>query len=268
MDLLRRELAPILPEAWELIDQEAIKVLKYHLAGRRLVDFDGPHGWEFSAANLGKLVPLEYEQKGVTMRYRQVQPLVEIRAPIRLELAQLDEVARGSINPDLTSVVEAAETIARTEDGAIFNGCVPAGIVGIIQASPHEPQVISAVSEYPRAILQALGVLAEAGITGPFAVVLGAKAYDELFAATIDGYPIVKQIQRQLIDGPLVRTPVVDGAVVISIRGGDYELTVGQDLSIGYVHHDERNVLLYLTESFTFRVLEPAAALHLKHAIQ
>lgn len=266
MNLLKRELSPILPEAWKLIDKEATDVLTYNLTGRKLVDFSGPHGWEFSAVNLGRLAALEAGQDGVIMGYRQVQPLIEIRAPVRLTLAELDDVARGATHPNLNSVVEAAEKIARTEDSAIFNGCVPAGIVGIIEASPHKPEIVTNVSDYPRAILHALGVLREAGITGPFALALGAKAYDELFAATVEGYPIAKQIRRQLIEGPLVRTPAIQGAVVMSIRGGDYELTVGHDLSIGYAHHDEQMVQLYLTESFTFRVLDPAAAIYLTHA--
>jgi uncharacterized linocin/CFP29 family protein len=264
MDLLKRELAPILPDAWNLIDAQAIEVLKYNLTGRKLVDLDGPHGWRFGAVDMGKLSAVQYDQAGVTMGYRQVQPLVEIRAPIRLDITDLDDVARGARHPDLAGVVEAAEKIAMTEDSAIFNGCTPAGIIGMIEASPHQPQMVTQPAEYPRAILEALAVLRGVGVTGPFAVALGPDAYDDLFAATNDGYPIAKQIQSLLVDGPLLRTPALRGALVLSIRGGDYELTLGQDLSIGYAHHDERTVHLYLVESFTFRVLEPAAAVYLK----
>ena len=35
MDLLKRTLAPILPEAWKAIDEEARRVLKLNLAGRK-----------------------------------------------------------------------------------------------------------------------------------------------------------------------------------------------------------------------------------------
>jgi len=51
---------------------------------------------------------------------------------------------------------------------------------------------------------------------------------------------------------------------VLSRRGGDFEMTVGQDLTIGYKIHNAREVELYFTESFTFRVLELAAAVELK----
>src|SRR5438045_2139861 len=59
MDLLKRELAPITSEAWQQIDEEARRVLKLHLAGRKLVDFSGPHGWQLGAVNTGRLKPVE-----------------------------------------------------------------------------------------------------------------------------------------------------------------------------------------------------------------
>jgi uncharacterized linocin/CFP29 family protein len=40
-------------------------------------------------------------------------------------------------------------------------------------------------------------------------------------------------------------------------------MEVGQDFAIGYRHHDAENVQLYLEESFTFRVVEPDAAIAL-----
>jgi uncharacterized linocin/CFP29 family protein len=52
----------------------------------------------------------------------------------------------------------------------------------------------------------------------------------------------------------------------MSTRGGDYELTVGQDLAVGYAVHDRTEVELYLTESFAFRVLEEKAAVFLRRA--
>jgi uncharacterized linocin/CFP29 family protein len=54
--------------------------------------------------------------------------------------------------------------------------------------------------------------------------------------------------------------------VVLSLRGGDFLLDSGQDLSIGYLDHSATSVTLYLEESFSFRVLEPAAAVVLTPA--
>lgn len=267
MDLLKRELAPILPEAWEVIDMEARRVLRLHLAGRKLVDFSGPHGWKLAAVNTGRLELLKDEPApDVCVGVRIAQPLIELRTPMRLSIMDLDSVARGATDPDLGAVVRAAENTARVEDGAIFNGYADGHIEGIIPKSPHSAISVREPNDWPRAIVQAKEVLRSAGISGPYALALGPSAYDELFAASEDGYPISKRIEGKLIEGPLVWAPAIDCAVLLSVRGNDFELTVGQDLSIGYAFHDKREVELYLTESFTFRVLEPAAAICLRRA--
>lgn len=267
MDLLKRKLAPILPEAWKLIDDEARRILKLNLAGRKLVDFRGPFGWKFAAVSTGRLqlIP-ELPIKDVSVGVRAVQPLVEVRTPMMLDIMELDTIARGAVNPDLDPVVQAAERLARIEDQAIFHGYPAAGIVGIIEASPHTPIQVNGVSDWPKAIVDAKEMLRAAGVGGPYALALGPRAYDELSAGSEDGYPLRKRIERNLIDGPFVWAPALTGAVLLSIRGGDFELTVGQDLSIGYAYHEKHQVELYLTESFTFRVLEPKAAVWLKGA--
>jgi uncharacterized linocin/CFP29 family protein len=265
MDLRKRELAPLLPAAWELVDHEAARVLKLHLAGRKLVDFRGPLGWELAAINTGRLRLLEPAPAAdVSASLRLVQPLVEIRTPIHLDLAELDAVGRGAVDPDLADVVRAAERAARFEDGAIFNGLPAAGLEGIVGASPHRPVSVATPDAWPRAVVEAKEVLRTAGIDGPYAIALGPKAYDEVSAASEDGYPLLERIERQLVEGPIVWTPALQGGVLLSTRGGDFELTVGQDMSIGYERHDQRTVELFLTESFTFRVLERAAAVALR----
>lgn len=264
MDLLKREIAPLLPEAWKLIDAEATRVLRLNLAGRKLVDFKGPLGWTAAAVNTGRLRILEHQPvEGVSAGIRTVQPLVEVRTPILLDTLELDMVARGGGDPDLGNVVRAAERTARVEDHAIFNGYAEGSIAGIIPSSPHAPISIGSAADWPGAVVRAKEVLRAAGIGGPYALALGPAAYDEVSAASEDGYPIRKRIERQIIDGPLVWAPAIKDAVLISTRGGDYELTVGQDLSIGYAYYDRSQIELYLTESFTFRVLEPAAAVSL-----
>ena len=266
IDLLKRELAPVLPEAFAAVDAEAARVLKLNLAGRKIVDFRGPYGWQMAAVNTGRLELIPPgPDADVHVGIRRVQPLVEVRVPIRLPIMELDTVARGAPNPDLDAVVRAAEKVAHAEDAAIFNGLPPAGIVGIIAASPHRPHPLpSDVTALPATILAARETLREAGVSGPYALVLDAGRYAQLLAAAEDGYPLAKRITQQVLDGPLVRATAIQGGVVLSLRGGDYELTVGQDLSIGYAHHDKQTVELYLTESFTFRVLESSAAVALK----
>lgn len=268
MDLLKRNLAPVLPEAWKLIDAEAARVLKLYLAGRKIVDFRGPFGWQFAAVNTGRLELLAHgPDPDVNVGIRIVQPLVEVRIPIKLSTMDLDSVARGAENPDLNSVVRAAEKIALFEDTAIFNGLARAGMKGILEVSPHAPLDVGDVADLPRAIVDAKEVLRMAGISGPYVLVLGARLHDQVSAATEEGYPLAKRIEQRLVDRPIVRAEAISGGAVLSLRGHDYELTVGQDLSIGYAYHTKHEVELYLTESFMFSVLEPTAAVRLSHKI-
>ena len=267
IDLLRRSLAPIVPEAFRLIDAEAARVLALDLAARKLVDFDGPHGIRLDAVHTGRLdlfdEPLVPEVKA---GIRRVQPLVEVRTPIRLDLYELDQVARGAADPDLTAVVRAAERTAHAEDHAVFAGYRRAGITGVIEASPHAPLTLGEPATYARALLDAKETLRTAGVNGPYGLALGLRAYEDVYTAAEDGHSILRRIE-QVVDGPIVRARGLDGAVLLSVRGGDYQLTVGQDLAIGYAYTEHQTVELYLTESFTFRVLEAKAAVHLKHRV-
>ena len=265
-DLLKREHAPITPEAWDQIDDEARRVLKLHLAGRKLVDFSGPHGWTLGGVNTGHLEMIEKGPvPGVSHAVREVQPLVEVRSPFTMKIMELDYAARGATDLDLDPVIAVAERVAHAEDTAIFHGFEEGRITGIIEASPYEPIDVKTNLEWPRAVAAAQEVLRAAGVNGPYALALGTVAYTELAADSEDGYPLRRRIEENLIDGSLVWAPALQGgAVLLSKRGGDYELTVGQDLSIGYAIHDREHVELYLTESFTFRVLEDKAAIFLR----
>jgi uncharacterized linocin/CFP29 family protein len=265
VSLLHRELAPITSAAWRTIDDEARAVLKVCLAARKLVDVRGPLGLEAASVNLGRLEGIEAAPlHGVSAARRAVLPLVELRTEFELERAELDAIERGCADPELSPLHDAAKRIARAEDTAVFHGYGAGGIAGIDRRSPHEAIALSDDFElYPRAVASATRVLREAGVDGPYAIALGPRCYAGLMQATAHGgYPIL-EIVRRAVDGPLVWAPAVNGALVLSVRGGDFELSIGQDLSIGYRSHSERSVRLFLTESMTFRALAPEAAVAL-----
>ena len=263
MDLLKRDLAPITAAAWQQIDAEAKRVLAAYLTGRQLVDLDGPHGWQHAAVNTGHLSLKSNGDLGVPWGVRHVLPLIEIRAPIVLRLMELDNAARGAV-VDLAPVAAAAEKMARAEDRAIFVGSKAAGIDGIIGSSGHATMALPAnYAQYPAAVAEAVEVLRAATIEGPYALALAPDTYAGVSAAADCGQPLIGRLEV-ILGGKVVRAPEVDGGVVVSVRGGDFCLSVGQDFSIGYVSHDREKVELYLTESFTFRVIERAAAVYLK----
>ena len=264
MGTLFRHLAPISASAWDEIDEEAKRTLKASLAGRKLVDFEGPLGRCTAAVTTGRAKPVSppLSGGGVGARLRQSQPLVELRVPFELSRAELDAIDHGAKDADLDPVIHAAQRIAEAEDRAIFHGYAAGMIEGICQAAPETVRLPAHFEDYPLAVADAIARLHAAGVDGPYGIALSQKAYLGLTEARMDGYPILPHV-RKLLDGPIVWAPALDGAVVLSMRGGDFELTVGEDLSIGFLNHDDETVRLYLEESFTFRVLSPQAAVAL-----
>jgi uncharacterized linocin/CFP29 family protein len=261
VDILRRSLAPVTDAAWAEIDAQAADIIKGNLSGRRVTDFTGPHGWEIASVNLGRLhIPEKKTVGGVQWGMREVLPLVETRISFSLNLMELDNVARGSKNPDLDAVVTAAQKAALFEEKAVYNGFKPAGIEGVVAASSHKPlQIGKKAEDYQAVVERAVIAMEKEGIGGPYDLVLSTTPFEILMAGDERGYPLRKRIE-DVIRGDIRWSPALKGGVVVSRRGGDYEFTLGQDFSIGYYGHDKDNVDLYITESFTFRVLEPKAA--------
>ncbi|MBI1753524.1 MAG: bacteriocin family protein [Acidobacteria bacterium] len=264
-DLLRREMAPIVDEAWKEIELQSSRILKGNLSARKVVDFLGPYGWKHAAINLGRLeIGPESATDGVAWGLHKVLPLVEIRVPFTLGIWELDDVARGAKNPDLESLKAAARKAALFEESALYWGFEEAGIQGLLQSSSHPPVSLSPDrGRLTESVELALLAIQEAEIGGPYALVLGSEPYKWLMAGESNSYPLRKRIEA-LITGGIHWSPVLEGGAVLSRRGGDFEMSVGQDLAIGYKIHQAREVELYFTESFTFRVLEPAAAVALK----
>ena len=267
MNNLTRELAPISAAAWEMIDAEARRVLRLTLAGRKLVDFKGPLGAEAAAVNLGREARLKNGPVAqVEALRREALPLIALRTSFDLSRAELDAVERGAEDPDLDPLIDAATRMAHAEDTAIFHSYEAGGIQGIEHASAHPALPISEnYQEYPRSIAEATRLLRESGIDGPYAIALGPRCYAGLTKTMSPaGLPLLEYVRR-LLDGPIVSAPGVNGAMVLSQRGGDFELVVGQDFSIGYLDHTATAVHLYIQESLTSRVLAPEAAVPLTY---
>ncbi|MGD2141263.1 MAG: family 1 encapsulin nanocompartment shell protein [Burkholderiales bacterium] len=266
MNDLQRALAPVSEAAWTEIENEARSTLRDMLAARKLIDFHGPLTWEFSAVDEGRAEKLATPGAGIEARLRRVQPLVEMRVPFSLKREELEAVARGAHDPDLDAVREAAQLAALAEDRAVFHGYEAAGIQGISHAASGGALTLSDdYEEYPGVVADALNRLRTAGVHGPYGIALGPRCYTGLTKTTQGGYPVIEHVRR-LLDGPIIWAPGIDGAAVLSQRGGDFELSVGQDFSIGYLDHSATTVQLYLQESFTFRVLSPEAGVPLAYA--
>ena len=264
MNHLSRDIAPISADGWDVIDREATSRLPTYLAARKLVDFAGPHGWSHSATDLGRASTITAPVQGVAAAQRKVLPLMELRAEFSVSRVQLDDVERGASDPDLPELDEAVRQIALGENVTVFHGHQAAGLRGITESTSHEPVTVDGVEASPDAVARAANVLRQSGIGGPYGLAICPDIYTGIVETTEYGGHLLFDHLRAILGGPLVWAPGMEGGVVLSQRGGDFQFDCGQDLSIGYLDHDSDVVRLYIEESFSFRVLEPDAAVALR----
>lgn len=268
MNNLHRALAPISADAWAELEAEGRRTFERNVAARRLADVPPAGGAELAAVPTGHLGPLEPPEAGVQARVRLSRSLVELRVPFTVDRSQVDDVERGAKDADWQTVKDAARRIAFAEDRAVFEGYQAAGIDGLRACSSNAPVALPEdPRDYPEAIARGISALRLAGVDGPYALALSASAYEAVSEASDHGYPIREHIARQL-DGGIVWAPAVTGGFLLTTRGGDYTLRLGQDLSIGYLSHDALEVRLYFQETLTFLVHTPEAVVPLtpRHA--
>lgn len=252
MNNLHRELAPVSDAAWASIEEEAKRTFTRHVAGRRVVDVSGPDGLALAGVGTGRVTAIDPPGDGITAGLREWRPVVELRVPFTLDRSEIDDVERGSQDADWQPVKDAARAIAFAEDRAIFDGYAAARITGVRESSSNPTLTLpSEVREYPDVVSQAVSALRLAGVDGPYSLLLSADAYTAVSETSDHGYPLRDHLAR-LVSGEIIWAPAITGALVLTGRGGDYELRLGQELSIGYASHDAAHVELYFTESFTF----------------
>jgi uncharacterized linocin/CFP29 family protein len=264
MNNLHRELAPISSAAWEQIEEEVSRTFKRAVAGRRVVDVIGPSGTALAAVGTGHQTQIEAPLDGIRARQREVKPVVELRVPFELSRDAIDDVERGADDSDWQPAKDAATRLAHAEDRAIFDGYAAAQITGIREGSSNPVLALpSDIADYPNVVAKALEQLRLQGVDGPYAVLLGSDAYTAVSEASDQGYPILEHLRR-LVSGELVWAPGIVGGSILSTRGGDFALHLGQDLSIGYLSHTDTSVRLYLQETFTFLLLTTEASVAVK----
>lgn len=263
---LHRHLAPVSDKGWARIDAEAREVLSISLAARRIVDFEGPLGWDHSSIDLGRTEVLEGapDSGEAFVRRRVVRPLIEVRMPFELARDEVDRVDRGASSVELDPLREAARQLAKAEDDALFEGYADADIPGILTDAATEGVALpEETTELPDAIAEAIAQLHRGGVEGPYTAALGPDTYAALQSTTgVGGYPVLNHVES-LLDAPVVWAPSLRGGLVASLRGGDFKLVCGRDVAIGYASHDDTTLRLYLEESFSAELVGPEAAVPL-----
>jgi uncharacterized linocin/CFP29 family protein len=259
MDILRRAHAPLSAEAWKAIDEAVTAIAKRTLAARRIATFDGPRGFGYVAVPLGTASAGATQDGRAQVSVPDVVRLHEIRTAFSLDWAVLDALERGAPALEADAAEDAAREVALAEDRLAFYG-EPAGQGFLTRAeSPRVP-----VGDWGEAgrvvsdVLQAVERIDGAGIPGPYELVLSPPRYFAYLRAADRGYPSGRHLREQVAAvhrGASLREP----GALFSTRGGDFVLTVGGDLSVGYRAHDREAVHLFCVETLAAQTLTPGA---------
>jgi uncharacterized linocin/CFP29 family protein len=260
-----RDKAPISAAAFGEIDAQAARTLRANLAARKFVDVKGPYGWAYSGVSKGSLESVGHEG-GVGYGVRAVAPLVEARVDFDLSSFELHNIDRGSVNPDLTPVEHAAAEVAAFEDRVVFEGFERAAIKGFkcAQENPAIELPANDPGVFLKGIIGAVGKSnKEHSISGPFALI-GGDELREVLSALAGQRTLMGLIKEYTDVDEFVYAPNAPEAYLASKRGGDFELVLGSDFAIGYSSKDGDSLKFFITESFSFRILEPRAYTQIK----
>ena len=240
MNHLLREIAPVPETAWAEIEAEATRTLRHFLTARRIVDIDGPSGWTKDSVARGRA---EDAHRFTRRHHRHTcarcnrssstAPSSHSRAPnsMRSSGARSTRISTRCATPRASS--------RSPKTARCSTGTRPRSIQGIAEATPHDKLPIDDdYRRYPSTVARAVALLQAEGVAGPYAIALGPRCYTGVIETTeMGGYPLLEHL-RLIAGGPLQWAPAVDGAVVLSTRGDDFKLTIGQDVAIGYLDHD------------------------------
>ncbi|MDR0664015.1 MAG: bacteriocin family protein [Helicobacteraceae bacterium] len=263
MSILKRGLAPFGDNVWEALEDEAKKVFSRRLTSRKIADYEGAKGLEFAAVGTGRATELKEKLGGVSIGAREVLKALELKTSFTLKREDIDLIERGAKAFDNSAIAEAARAFSDAENAIVFDGFKKEGIAGILPSLTQKPVKAQGDDILP-AVAEAIRALRDEGVEGPYALVVQQQYYGKLFSIG-DGYPLTKRLS-ELLDGgkALGSTAIKSGALVISLRGGDYEILGGVDISLGFEKENAQGAELFFFETLSFRVNTPEAAVALQ----
>lgn len=260
MDYLRRRFGPLSDAAWKALDDAVVQTARHYVSARLVAALDGPKGWEHVGARVGTMRPCRSPESKATVCLPDVVLLAEIRADFSLGWGAIESFERGAPSLDAHAAEEAAREVARAEDALLLYG-EPTGTGFLTSRESQRVQVRdwAKPGHLVQDLLDAVELLDGAGIPGPYEALLpSARYYEYIRAMSEGGYPASKQLRDVLAH--VHRAPVLrEAGAVFSTRGGDFVITVGGDLSVGYRQHDRDAVHLLAVETLAGQCPEPEA---------
>ena len=257
-------MAPVSNEAWSEINNEAKRVLTSLLSSRRFLNVEGPKGWSYSSVPQGRLdIPSGQKKEDVVYGIRKVQPLIEPRISFKLNIWELDNISRGGSDADLDPLTEAAEKLARFEEQSVYYGIKNSLLTGLAECNKEGQLDLPGNNEdFPATVSEGVARLMKASVKGPYALVVGPEKWKQI-SSFAKGYPLKKQLEK-ILGGPIIFSQFINEAFILPEEAEELRLILGQDISIGYESHTDKEVKLFLTESFTLKIDNPDSVITIK----
>jgi uncharacterized linocin/CFP29 family protein len=259
MDILRRSSARLSDEVWKELDEAAATAAKNVMTARRIATFDGPRGWDYIAAPLGTMQACATREGKAVVCVPEIALLAQIRADFSLPWSAVEAFERGGPAMETSTAEAAAREVGLAEDRLAYSG-EPVG-TGFLESAASPRLRLGDWSDPARVIADLIGAverLDRRTVPGPYEAVLSPDRYYAYLAAANRGYPVPRHTKNIIAD--VHRSLVIhEGGALFSMRGGDFILTVGGDLAVGYRSHDREALHLFCVETLAPQTLEPEA---------
>ena len=255
MDFLKRELAPITANGWKEIEERATAVLSKELSARKFIRVTGPLGRDITSVTTGRMDVKTKDD--IKYGVYKIQPLTESRICFPLSRWELDNIERGAKDVDYSSLDEGVKKAAKFEEDAIFKGLEDGQIDGIYKSSSYETLDFGKTTdETLKAIFDGVLKLDAAFAKKPYVLVVSNEKWYYL-NTVVKEYSLPEKLEK-ILGHKIIVSKSIDGAILLPFDDENIELIIGEDYALGYQNHNETAVELFITESFTFRVLDPA----------
>lgn len=252
---LGRDDAPLSPQLWAMLDEAVLGAVRAELAGRRLLEVDGPHGLGLKSIPLGD----DEIEEGVFVSAS--LPVTLLQQTFALQMRDLAAAEREPAAVGLAPLVQTAKALARKEDELIFRGT--AHTPGLMNAERAVPAHLSDWAEVGAAehdILAAVSALDAVGMHGPYALALAPKRYNLLLRRFATAAVSELDVVRTIATEGVIKAPVLaDGGVLVQAGRQFAHVVLGQDLSLGFVGPAAGRFEFFLSESLALRLLAPQA---------
>lgn len=248
-----RELAPIKPAVWQLIDERAREVFLSKLTARKVVHVSDEKGPDYVSYNHGKLGEVAYQNEVAYATY-QVTPLVESRIEFTLKRWDLDNAIRGDKSIDFTNLEQAVTKAALFEEGAIIKGLSEAGIRGLETVSPGELSFGTDEVSIKKNIVEGILQLKDAYVTDGMNLLVSKNIYKNILS--LSSQVPLKSAIEDMIKGKILVSEILSGALLIPSDNENLDFVIGEDFTLGYQEHTKKDITFYIKESFTFQILD------------